>query len=53
MSVEQNKIDAIMSLEAQGILESNESRRCIDVLIEESKLNNESCEIEEEIFFAD
>lgn len=53
MSVEQIKIDAIMNLEAQGILKSNECMRCIEALIDENSMNNETCEIEEEIFFAD
>jgi len=53
MTLEKNKIDAIKMLELQGILESNESRRCIEVIMEESRLNNNNFDIEEEIFFAD
>lgn len=53
MTVEKTKIDAIKMLESQGILESNESRRCIDVILEELNLKNNPSENEEEIFFAD
>lgn len=52
MTVEKNKIEAIKMLEAQGILESNESKRCIDVIMEECRLNN-SLDQDDEIFFAD
>jgi len=53
MTVVKNKIDAIKLLESQGVLESNESKRCIDVIMEEFRLKNNSDDCEEELFFAD